>query len=447
METVLLALAALIALGMGAVLLARFPLLGLICVGVVAVFTWDVRVWPSIVNLGGVAVTFPDIVAALLLLSAMLCAAHRRAVIRPAWGTVVFVLLVICIVRGVVSFGLGSAINEARAWIYIAAVCCWILSLRPAELATQALVFKWIVWTGVGVFLIAVRNIASFGLGAAGTGRSVDGEIVEAGRPVVAGQAMVMAVAALVALYLGRQRQSLPYALTSLALFSMVVLAQHRSVWVASLAGLAVYVALMPSSRRWLVVGGATLLLLAAGTLWNLEAIPWLNERLSASATDTRTFEGRLFDWTTLIDQSIADGPDTVLFGAPSGAGWDHLRADGLLVTYPPHNWFVSSYLRVGLLGLLAMVLVGVRALIGARTTRNTPPLAALLVSVAAFCWAYNLSWYLSPILAVALWGSQPARQNDVDIRLDQVRHSEQSTSPKGKSRPRQERQVLRRTN
>lgn len=441
MSDLLIVLAALVVGPIVVVSVVRFPTLGFFSIGVVATFTWDVRVWPQIVNAGGLAVTFPDLIAGLLFAAAALTALRRMHPVRLGLGAALITLFLFTLVRGARDFGFGTAINESRAWIYIIAVCVWVLALGMQKRVTRRSIERWAMWTGAAILLVAIRNIATFGLGGAGTGRSVDGEVVEAGRPIVAGQAMVLAVAMLVAFSVAHRTGRRRYGALGIVLLLMVILAQHRSVWAAAAAGLAALFLSIGGGRRlrWAAVAVFSTCLIVVVT--QLGGFPWLSERLVESFGDTRTYEGRVFDWTVLVERNISDGLFTVLFGAPAGQGWAHLREDGLLVTYPPHNWYVSSFLRIGLAGLFVMVAMGLTALVKALQARQKLPSLPLLLALASFAWAYNLSWYLAPALALALWGSrdlEPLGGNEhIGVGFDKLQNSEHAPVAQRKVGPR----------
>lgn len=71
-------------------------------------------------------------------------------------------------------------------------------------------------------------------------------------------------------------------------------------------------------------------------------------------------------------------------------------------VTYAPHNWYITLYLRMGVLGLAAVALTMLTAAVRLRRQGRIEALACL-AALATFAVPYSLTWQVAPFLAIAL--------------------------------------------
>lgn len=410
----------------GLLLVAQFvsarPSIGFALIGTAVVLNMDFLIWPTLVTVAGFSVTFADLSAAILALAGLITLGRRP---HPfAWSVglpgVIAVLILLSVAAGIFAHGLGAAVNEARGMLLIVAVCLWIFALQPSRPDVRHWIERWAIWTGAVVFARGLFVIASQGLGNRGTRVVVgEGEVLVSGRPMAATQALLLAFAAFVAISIWRSNGKSRFAVLSLAFFTMVVLAQHRSVWAATIAGAVWYIANLDIARRLVTV---VIALVCGGILVGLAS--WIGESsvldlLRESATDTGTYEGRLYDWEVLIERSVKAGPTAVLFGVPYGEGWLRYRPDGLPMEYAPHNIYVSSYLRIGVVGLVTIVILAILSLSRSSRLRHDPTFGALLVVILVYCWAYNFTWLLAPILGWTIWGSARPKP---DPKLDSGR-------------------------
>jgi hypothetical protein len=98
----------------------------------------------------------------------------------------------------------------------------------------------------------------------------------------------------------------------------------------------------------------------------------------------------------------VGEGVLTVLFGAPFGHGFGRFEGVGRWVVFAPHNWYVTVYLREGLIGLGAMLVIFLpRFFAGFRANRDVF-LAAVLVCFLVYGWTYSWQWWTCLPLALA---------------------------------------------
>ncbi|MEO5314983.1 hypothetical protein PV772_12830 [Pseudarthrobacter sp. CC12] len=147
--------------------------------------------------------------------------------------------------------------------------------------------------------------------------------------------------------------------------------------------------------------------------------LPQIVADLSAAATDSGTYDARVRSWINLINQSTDSGLSGIIFGQPMGIGFGRFEGVGRWVEFAPHNWYVTMYLRVGVLGLgmLIVFLLGVAA----RVLSNRRNMAALAVVVAVlvYGWSYSWPWYICLFFgwAVCQYRDQPTVQ-DVSVTV-----------------------------
>jgi O-antigen ligase len=199
----------------------------------------------------------------------------------------------------------------------------------------------------------------------------------------------------------------------AISLFVAVFLLQHRTVWVAFLAALAVAAlrirGLATRVAVVLVLGGALGSYLILGLFAGSEQ-PSLAESLSVQTSNVDTFFWRVEGWEALLRDQAAESADEIAIGTPYGTGFRRLVAGGE-VTSSPHNFYISTYLRQGILGLAAFLLAYGYALVQLSRRAKRPGLGfadpdtmlVLLVSQLTFFIAYAPRMEQGLILGLAV--------------------------------------------
>jgi O-Antigen ligase len=138
-------------------------------------------------------------------------------------------------------------------------------------------------------------------------------------------------------------------------LLVFVVLLNRRTVWLALLAGVAVVIL---RERR---LGPRAAMLVAAAAVVTIglyvafpEAGP-ATEPVAQSAAGTGTLEWRIQGWSVLY-ASWATDPVHWFVGQPFGSGFTRMVL-GSEVEAEPHNFYFSTLLRMGLVGVLLRAL------------------------------------------------------------------------------------------
>ncbi|NGO76228.1 hypothetical protein G6045_11195 [Streptomyces sp. YC504] len=333
----------------------RWPLWGL------ALFTVQRMLWEGLTNdiaplvESGIGLMPSDVVCVALVASAtvrLVGAAHPGGPARIALVALA-ALVMLSLLRGFLTFGVAQPGNEARAaFLQVCCVALFAATLPDPKAALRAVARCWVV---VAMVLCVLATVwwGDIGIGSSSTVVYVGGERRDA-RPLGSPEALFIAQAALM-LLCGVVWPRLRW--LAWPLLATVVLLQHRSAWVAA-AVMLVGFALSRKARArfglrplmWLgsaaLVALLTLAATAGGTLWS---------ELAASGTDDKTLVWRFNGWAELLPHlgTLVDW----LIGLPFGSGY--LReVNGMFINLSPHNHYVATLLRLGLLGVLLLLAI-----------------------------------------------------------------------------------------
>lgn len=393
-------------------LIGKSPVVVLYAITAFSVIVWDFPAPLSIGSFGGTSVQVEDALIAAVILTVMYRPQRFMAALKPYMLAVVIsgLALILALVYGVVAFG-PSAVNEFRSFLYPLAAVAWGLNQDWSDSAWQGKVRRWAIVTGALLSLTAGAHIALYGVGRVDSFvHSVLSGVEQTGRPLTAGQAILLCLCGVFLLQglSSKKRTDVYWA----ALFVVVTLvAQHRSVWIALAIGcLFLFFKVHGAARVRLAVGA--LMAAWAGTVLALSGFfdPFA-DNVASSVDNVGTYNARTGGWQALVDQTIKAGIGPISFGSPFGTGFRRVE-HGVLEEFAPHNWYVTVYLRLGLIGLSAFLIV--IFLIAARLLRSreagAAAAAAVFAAILTYCWAYSLSWYIAPFFAWAMWraGSAP---------------------------------------
>lgn len=267
-----------------------------------------------------------------------------------------------------VSFAMGSqwygvkpAGVEYRAVFYVLAGCLYSASFRvDSELAGRMVR----LWLGAAVLLVALawfRWAAEFlelGIRSQWAGVGGDNRM----RVLNAGQAFFLSQAFVATVYLYRYVTARAALLGGSALLLLtVILLQHRSVWVVTAACCLVLAWRERALRRLLRVSVLALLLGAPAYLLVSRYADIVGESLRSSAAEP--FDSRR---STIAWRAVLWEEHLVEFAALSGAqtwfgtGFGNpaiYSVEGRAVSNAAHNYFVFALNRMGVLGLISLML------------------------------------------------------------------------------------------
>jgi hypothetical protein len=359
-------------------------------------------------NVHGISIHGLDILVIVGCLGAALGQDSLRRNLARATVPAACICLIVAInlARGASIYG-QAAVSQARPSLAVIAVIGFVLALDDMELWTTR-ILKGTTYVACCLSGIALYHAATRGIGSSASMvfDSSSGQWVT-GRILIAGQAIIVALAALAALHSWAEHKGSRYLYLALGLGTIVILCQHRSVWLGATIGAAVILVrakqavFLRSSAALIVVGLVSVPVLLSGPG---RAVATEVARSFSSVSDQRsTVVDRQISWSSLVSQAVDDGPATVTFGQPFGAPWTR-DVLGRIENYSPHNWYITAFLRSGLVGVTAVILVLLQAL----RRRLASPVATalrqgLLIAMAAYFMAYSMDVQEAPILAVLM--------------------------------------------
>lgn len=426
------------------VAMKRWPVIAAISIAANVIVAWEMPYPPALANVGGASVYFLDIfaVAALTIAVASLSSLARnlRAAFWPWIG--VGVLLILSLVEGLFQNSFGTTVNEFRSYLYPYAGMTWAMSLTWKGALTKSLVQRFSMILGWSLTIVAGYHFALHGLGSTSEFVDAGSGLEQTTRPLVSGQALMLLLCGMLCLWSWRQLRRNSLLVSALTFLFTVIISQQRTVWAVGIASLIlVFLAARASTKV-----AATVFALA--TAWVLavviatQSIPQTLTQLSSAAEDSGTYDARVRSWTNLIEQSVLKGPSTVIFGQPMGTGFGRFEGAGRWVEFAPHNWYVTLYLRVGIIGLGLFLLF--LALVFVALLRRRSNMGALSVTCAliVYGWSYSWPWYVCVFLGWAItqgsrdkiirpdvylpgapeaisWRSEPTPRMEGDFNLD----------------------------
>ena len=353
---------------------------------------------------------------------------------RPALPRAWFVFVAVAafsVMTGLASYGVGAGV-QARPYFYFVAVALYGLSFqmdaRRVGLLLNALAALAVLLVGLTVFRWTVyfTPITAW-LPAEGVYNN-DGPI----RVVRSHEALVLAQVWVVSLFFARAAPGLRVLRAlSPALLALVLVLQHRSVWVATLVGVLgsvlVTVFLGQSGgrgRRGSLLGQVLLCVamlgVTAAPMLASDEFAGLGAQITRSAGTALAERGsageRLNSWQEILLRWSAGGPRSLLIGQSFGTDPTRLVRDeaGALrrIEYTAHNMYVQTLFNTGLVGLGAFLLAAAYVLRGlyriCATRAEAAPVTAqallvLVVMQLVYYVPYGTDYLQSLIFAVAL--------------------------------------------
>lgn len=187
-------------------------------------------------------------------------------------------------------------------------------------------------------------------------------------------------------------------------LFVCIVMLQHRTVWAVTLASVAIIFLLAGKVRS-----KALSTFVLAGVLGTAVLLPFVEggqmDRVQKSLVHSveevgqkdSTLAWRVESWKTLVEQWAHGGPVVNMIGNPFGAGFSrYIELAQTELTQNPHNHYVYALLRVGLVGLLAMLAVYYMALRSMWANRNQPSMHLLDPKLLIVLMVGQLTYFIS---------------------------------------------------
>ena len=261
------------------------------------------------------------------------------------------------LLRGLSAFGPQAAFNQARGTLpFLAAAIAASTFSRKHDCMHMVFVTVTAAAAVLGA-LAWLRFIADVaGLGGVAFLHPTASE----GRVMDAYPALIILQGVFLSLVLASQHRGMTarrYLWLSGALFVAVIFMQQRTVWVALIAAAVIFVKsrmVTPRVGRLVVMG--TVIVVATALTLGLGDQP-VSEELQATATQTSTFEWRIEGWRQLLADATNGTASQRLMGYPFGRPFVR-EVNTREVDSQPHNFYVQSMLRIGALGLTALMSV-----------------------------------------------------------------------------------------
>jgi O-antigen ligase len=421
--TLLLGLALLVAAGVGVALLdlliRRADIAAALVLGSVVVEAYYVDSVPSLTLPGGTQVYVTDIVSALVLAAALARLLRLRRFDRfHRWLLLLGVVVLVSLVRGVAAFGLQASIADVRQYLFFTGVALYFATFPVSAELYDRIGRIWLVMTIPMMALVSVRWLAVFaginlGVPAEKNGADAAIRVIDGPFTFFLAHAFVLTIPAWTWV---RDERSRRLRWLSIVLLLFVLVLNRRTVWLAIVVGVAV---IMLRDRRLgrraatLVIGAVVLTALAFVSFGGLKEG---NEPLVK--TSGGNFSWRVQGWSELVAAWSHD-PTHWVVGQPFGSGFARLIA-GVEVDSHPHDFYIETMIRTGVVGLLALIAVSIGLL---RALWRTPARDAGLLGpgIIPALLAMQIVWFLTWIpgseqgivtgIAVAIAAGQAARR------------------------------------
>ncbi|TFB47788.1 O-antigen ligase family protein [Cryobacterium tagatosivorans] len=410
----------------------RWPVVGAVVLAINVLLAWEFPNATALAVVEGRSIYFLDVLGLALLLVGLAGVKQLfRNLGSVAWLWLAFgLVLLVSLARGLTQLDPGVAVTEFRSFFYNFATITWAMTLAWNPARTRVLVEKFALALGWGLVVVGGYHLARYGLGSASAFVDASTGLNQTSRPLVSGQALILLICAVVSLWLwGRDRRK-SVLLSSIVFLAVVVVVQQRTVWGVAIAVAAViFVVSKSNTKSAMVVFGIVAawgvgLVLATGAAGDLLA------QLEDSATNFATYDARLTSWADLIDRSISHGFEHVAFGAPFGSGYGRFEGAGRWVEFAPHNWYLTVYLRAGLLGFALFALFLILVLVRALRTRGNSAAIAILVACLVYGWSYSWLWYTGGLLGWAI--SRSTGRGELPPRSRPTRPADLVRPPQG---------------
>lgn len=340
----------------------------------------------------GLKLYYPDIFLLILAVAALIryIVPNDRPVASASWFIFCIVFL-FSTLTGLISYG-SSAGVDARPYFYLAAVGLYGMGFSIDKEQIDIL-FKGMYLTAIfligltfyrwTVYFIPISNLLPPG----GT-YNIDGAI----RVIYSHHVLLIAqVGLLVVFYSGLSKVFSVSNLLSPLLVGMVLVLQHRSVWLAALVGTFFHFILgrekfQSNQRKGNLIYMLVALLIAGASTQLSDNLQGISKQVKSGATTALAADGsvgeRLESWQELIKIWINAGPRSVLVGQSFGADNTRYvtneRGESIKIDYTAHNFYVQTLFNMGLIGLLTYILVIIYALSGLITIRKNASIKTL---------------------------------------------------------------------
>jgi O-Antigen ligase len=325
------------------------------------------------INLG-IHIYPPDVSMGLIAIVTVLRFVFAPNARQAGWG---FWLLVgvgaLNFAQGLGSFGTAAGVSVRPSFYAYCAIL--YVSTFAFDNANVRVLQRFLLWCATAMFAVAVYRLTITALDVRDLlppGGSFQPRGSSIWRVIGADESLILAQAALTLWYFSAGKAWAGGPSVALILLVMTVGLQHRSVWLATLAG----VVLVVLARGEKSVGAKSIaalvivLALVAGALSQGVGGSGLGGDIARSTVDALEAKGtaqeRLFSWRQLVVNWAGSGPRQLAAGVPFGTQLERYNSDGAnarKIFYEAHNYYVQILVTQGLLGFIALLAIYLRAL------------------------------------------------------------------------------------
>ncbi len=322
------------------------------------------------IDTGSVVIIYSDITSVLLIGAATMRLLRRGHHSTPSRLAVPFMLLVVyAIYRGAGVGVINEAFRESRNFLAYGGAILYFSTFRLTAEQREAIGRVWL-FGAIGLITITFIRWGGLVVGVPQTGIWARPQEPGSIRVIDGRNALVILQALLIIAPVWIDRRAKSWEKTTAVLCLLVVLLmQHRTVWITLLVAGLVAAARDPRLGRPLVAGFAILVLVGSFSLVQLDNSS-LDETVAEDGTsafvprspaDSGSFEWRAQGWFYLMTHNQPPPAHELLYGRPFGEGYTRQLSNGNFVDTVPHNFYIETYLRVGVLGvgLLFLLIFG----------------------------------------------------------------------------------------
>ena len=326
----------------------------------------------------GIQVYALDVIALLMVGTLLTSFLFRQLAVRGL-PTVLWLalglLMLMSFVDGVRMYGKTAGVDvRPNVYFWIAGLYCCLVEFSERDIRQMA---RWCVWTAYALVGIAVYRWMGWLIGFVPLSAIAEVGAGNEFRALPSSAAFFLAAVGMVQLMAWMRGSGTRFSgLHALVFAAVVIVLQHRSVWLAAAVGYSFVLAQqrghVPRRLLWMIglllAGGlGTAIATHTGVLDRLAASLW--ESTISIADPKSTTTDRVFGWEALMSDWIESPLGTILFGYPYGTSYRRV-VNRMVVEYSPHNFFVQLLLRVGLVGtmiFIAAMLMSMLHAIGAK--------------------------------------------------------------------------------
>ncbi len=336
---------------------------------------------------------------------------------RKLWPAIVLLLLVVVnLARGASAFGLKSAGNGVRSLMYLIVPLIAVVLVASAVQVQPQRLAKWLIAVGCVLTLVAVARWS--GLLAIPESPELLEDFREVPRVLPAEYAILIGQATLAIVYLQVTRGVALWGIGLAGVLSTAtLLLQHRSVWLATLVGLAWLAArtFRVFKRTWVQVGAlslvaAVVLMVFAGSKIASGVVSLVQSNLEETQQEDSTWNWRVEGFSEAAERAFAGRAVETMLGPPAGRDIESVTEASIHI----HNRYLDTLAYYGVTGVTIFILwlIAVGRRIGGWIQLRIQPtgeafgavfLQALLLSQLTYFIPYS-GGILQGILLALIW-------------------------------------------